>query len=240
EIRKSMFAAAEIAVKHIDMRKHKGVHPRIGAVDVVPLVPVCDVTIDECVEVSHSVGNDLASICVPVYFYEQSARIAARTKLPDLRRGGYEALALGPLEGSRLPDVGPDSAHPTAGATVVGARGRLVAYNIFLESVQVTLAKAIAKKLRTGESGLKGIKSIGLLLESRSQIQVSMNLTTPDQTPLAEVYAFIESEARAAGIEVVESEIIGAIRSRDLEGTTPEKIKAVHFKETQILENWMG
>lgn len=240
EIRDAVFVSARQAVESIDIRGHEGIHPRIGAVDVVPLVPLRGMTMQECVGLSYQVGNDLAKhLDLPIYFYEESAILAHRANLAVVRKGGYEELSASELEEDRLPDLGPHKLHRTAGATVVGARGPLVAYNIILASDDLALAKAIAAKLRDGSSGLEGIKSLGLLLASRSQAQVSMNLTKPDLTPLKEVFRFVEGEAKKAGVEIAESEIIGALSRSSLEGTSPEELKALKFKESQVLENWI-
>lgn len=239
EVRASMLAAAKRAVELIDMRSHEGVHPRIGAIDVVPLVPVRDISVQECVDLSYLTGGDIAQLGVPVYFYEQSAKSSHHVKLADIRKGGFEALSEGELTGDRAPDMGPHFIHPTAGATVVGARGPLVAYNIILDSSDLAAAKGIAKKLRTGEAGLEGVKSIGVRLASRSQVQVSMNLTRPELTPLRAVYNYVLGQAHAQGIDIAESELIGASLRRFWDGITPEEMKAYTFKDTQIIDNWL-
>lgn len=240
ELRASVLAAATKAVESIDLRRHSGVHPRIGAVDVVPFVPICNVTMDECIELSHHVGNDIATrLNVPVYFYERSAIDSHHKNLADIRRGGYERLASGPLDGECIPDIGPHSVHVTAGATVVGARNPLVAYNVILESTNLDLAKSIARKLRTGEAGLEGVKSIGLWLAARSQVQVSINITKPELASLSDVYHYVEAEAASSGVEVAESELIGVVARRFMGGATPKELKAVHFKESQVLDCWI-
>jgi len=240
DIRRAVFASARVAVEMIDLRTHTGAHPRIGAVDVVPLVPIQGITMDACVELSRIIGADFADkLGVPVYLYECSAASGHRTKLPDIRRGGFEALAQGELTGDREPDLGPHKAHPTAGAVVIGARGPLVAYNINLETRDMEGARSIVRKIRSGEAGLTGVKSMAVWLAAQSRAQVSMNLTRPDVTPVPPVFEFVRSEASKAGVEVAESEFIGLVSERYLAPMTPADLKATHLKPTQILEHWL-
>ena len=155
-IREAVFASAECAVELIHLPTHKGAHPRIGAVDVVPLVPVQGVSMSECVDLSRLIGTDFADrLGVPVCFYEYSA-LSDRSKLPDIRRGGFEALLEGELTGHRKPDLGPSRAHGSAGVTVLGARGPLVAYNINLDTSDMHATRAIVRTIRSGEAGLTG------------------------------------------------------------------------------------
>jgi len=241
EIRSAVFASAKRAVELIDLRAHGGAHPRLGAVDVVPLVPIRGITMHECVDLSRLIGGDIADeLAVPVYFYERSAIKSHRVNLHDIRKGGFEHLVEAEvLTGDHTPDLGPHKAHPSAGAVVIGARGPLIAYNINLDTEDMEIARAIVRKIRSGESGLPGLKSMAVWLASRSLVQVSMNVTKPDVTPLRDVYSFVEAEARTLGVEVAESEIIGLVSRKHLEGTSPEKIKARAFKETQMLEYWL-
>lgn len=240
DIRSAVFASAKVAVESIDLRRHKGAHPRIGAVDVVPLVPIRGVTMDECVLLSREIAGDFADkLHVPVYLYERSALALHRLKLPDIRRGGFEALSAGSLDGDRLPDMGPTTCHPMAGAVVVGARGPLVAYNIDLDSQDMKVPQAIVRKIRSGESGLTGVKAMSVHLNSRSRVQVSMNLTQPDETPVEPVFEFVEAEAKALGVSVAESEFIGLVSMRYLPAEPRETIKALRLRDTQILEYWL-
>lgn len=235
EIRRAVLAAAEKAVESIDMRRHEGVHPRIGAVDVVPLVPVSGVTMGDCIDLSREIGRTIAeSLNVPIFFYEESAVHSHRRNLADVRRGGYERLVEIGLEGDRAPDFGPRRVNLAAGATTVGARGPLVAFNVNLDA-DLEVARSIAKKIR----GEGGVKSIGLWLASKSVAQVSMNLTKPDTTSMADVYRFVKAEADALGVEIVESELIGATLRRFMDGTTPQELKIRDFKESQIIDNWL-
>jgi glutamate formiminotransferase len=239
-IRGAVFAAAKRAVELIDLRKHRGAHPRLGAVDVIPLVPIREITMDECVDLSRLIGADIADgLGVPVFFYERSATAARRANLADIRRGGFEALAARELVGDRAPDLGPPRVHPSAGAVVIGARGPLIAYNVNLDTQDTEIARAIARKIRSGEAGLVGVKSIAVWLAAQSRAQVSMNVTKPDETALRQVFEFVEAEARTLGVEGLESEIIGLVSRKYLAGTSPELLNAKTFKPTQILEYWL-
>jgi glutamate formiminotransferase / 5-formyltetrahydrofolate cyclo-ligase len=240
EIRDAVFAAAQQAVELIDMRAHTGVHPRIGAVDVVPVVPVAGITMDECIDLSYQIGNDIAHhLAVPVYFYEQSAKLSHRRNLADVRRGGYERLCALGMHGDRAPDLGPQHVHHTAGATVVGARGPLIAFNINLATTNLEVAKEIAGRIRSGEANLIGVKSIGVPLESASKVQVSMNITRPDLISLHSIYTFVQEAAGRFEIEIAESEIIGAVSERFLDGTSVQELKVAEFSGNQIIENWL-
>ena len=234
EIRQAVHAAAGKALELIDLRNHAGAHPRVGAVDVIPVVPIRGVTMEECVVLSYEIGHDLADLGIPVYFYEESATAAHRTSLADIRRGGFERLAETPLIGDRAPDLGPPMVHPTAGVSVIGARGPLVAYNVNLNTRDMEFVQAIVRKIRSGEAGLEGVKSMSVWLATRNKAQVSMNITRPDLTPIKQVFDFVKAEA--GGLEV-ESEIIGLVSRRFL-GGTPQELKAVGFRDTQIMEYW--
>ena len=239
DIRQAIFASAKVAVELIDLRVHEGAHPRIGAVDVVPLVPIQGITMDECVELSRLIGADFAdNLGVPVCFYEYSA-LSDRCRLPEIRRGGFESLLGCDLTGDRKPDLGPCRVHPSAGMTAVGARGPLVAYNINLDTHDLEVARAIVRKIRSGEAGLTCVKSMAVWLAAQSRAQVSMNLTQPDVTPVPPVFEFIQSEARTLGVEVAESEFIGLVSQRYLGSMSREDIKAWHLKDAQILEHWI-
>ena len=241
EIRSAVFASAKRAVELIDLRAHRGAHPRIGAVDVVPLVPIRGVTMHECVHLSREIGGDIAEkLRIPVYFYERSAIKSHRVNLHDIRKGGYERLAEAEvLEGDHTPDLGPHKAHASAGAVVIGARGPLVAFNVNLDTEDMEIARAVVGRIRSGESGLAGLKSMAVWLAAKSCAQVSMNVTKPDVTPVRDVFRFVENEASALGVRVRESEIIGLVSRKYLEGASSEHLKAVSFKDTQVLEHWL-
>lgn len=240
EVRAAVLASVSVAVERIDLREHAGEHPRIGAADVIPLVPLRGISMRECVEVSYLIGEDLAAQGIPVYYYEQSATQLHRSNLADVRRGGFERLCTVGLDGECRPDAGPCAVHPSAGATVVGARGPLVAYNINLDSPDIDAAREIARETREARSGLGGVKAIGVRLESRSIAQVSMNLTRPDLVTLNQVFEYVSVRASQRHIAVRESELIGAMSRRSLDGTTPEELRLAGFRESQILENWLS
>lgn len=241
EIRAAVFAAAKRAVELIDLREHGGAHPRLGAVDVIPLVPIRGITMHECVDLSRLIGLDVADgLGVPVYFYERSAIKSHRVNLHDVRKGGFERLVeSGELTGDHTPDLGPHKAHPTAGAVVIGARGPLIAYNINLDTQDMEIARVIVRRIRSGGSGLPGLKSMAVDLAAKSCAQVSMNVTRPDVTPLGEVFAYVAAQAKSLGVGIRESEIIGLVSRKHLEGASPEQLKAASFKNTQIIEHWL-
>ena len=243
DIRKSMFAGAKAAVDLIDLSKHRGGHPRIGAVDVIPVVPVHELTMAEAVNLSYEIGKDIADgLNIPVYFYERSAVMRHRTSLELIRKGGYEALKKTGLVNGREPDLGPSELHPTAGATVVGARGPLIAYNVNLDTDDMEVARKIAakiRKLRKSGEALPGVKAIAVYLRSRGIAQVSTNITQPHQVSIYEVYAFVEREAKSMGIEVFESELIGAMREETLIDAAKSAMKLHGLTETHLLDHWI-
>jgi len=243
DVRASMLAGARSAVELIDMNKHEGVHPRIGAVDVIPVVPIGDVTMEEAIALGHEIGRDIArELQVPVYFYEECALRGHCANLADVRKGGFEGLKKSGLVGDRAPDAGPSELHPTAGAVVVGARGPLIAYNINLATDDASVARRIAskiRKLRESGEGMAGVKAIGLLLASRGVAQVSFNITRPDLTGMWDVYSSVEREAKAMGVEVLESELIGAIREEHLVDAMRSAMRFREFSSERMLETWI-
>lgn len=243
DVRKSAVAGARAAVGLIDLNEHAGEHPRIGAVDVIPVVPIEGVSMDEAVALSRQIGADIArQLLVPVYFYEASAGAGRRTNLADIRKGGFEGLKQHPLTGQRAPDLGPSAAHSTAGAVAVGARGPLVAFNVNLSTNQIDVARAIAARIRrmrdTGEA-FPGVKAIGVYLKSRDLAQVSMNITQPDKVTMHAVFSFIEEQARAAGVEPLESELIGAIRCDSQLGGSCASMKLGQLPHQRIIDFWL-
>jgi len=243
DVRASMLAGARKAVELIDLTKHKGEHPRIGAVDVIPVVPIREMTMAETVALSYEIGKSIADdLRVPVYFYERSAVMRHRANLADVRKGGFEALARTGLVNGREPDLGPSELHPTAGAAVVGARGPLIAFNVNLATDDIHVAKAIAakmRKIRDSGEGLPGVKAIGVKLKSRGIAQVSTNITQPHQVSIYDVFAFVESEARAMGAEVLESELIGAIREESLIEAAKSAMKLHGLTDKRLLDHWL-
>lgn len=238
-VRAAALAAARVAVARIDLRTHTGIHPRTGALDVLPVVPLAGAGRSEAVEIARNVGGDLAEYLeLPVFFYEWCASVEHRSSLPNLRRGGFEAIAGTRLTGDYTPDLGPHLTHTTAGIAIVGARGPLVAYNINLKTSDVTIAHAIARRIRN-ERGtrpeLTGVRALGLYLESRGCAQVSMNLTQPDLTPLPAVFGFVKEATSKLGVEILESEVIGAIPEASLGGGSPNDILWRDFRPKQVL-----
>ena len=243
DVRASILAGAKAAVELIDLNEHKGGHPRVGAVDVIPLVPLREMTMEEAVALSREVGKDIVDqLGVPVYFYERSAMTRHRENLADIRKGGFELLKNAGLVDGREPDLGPAEVHPTAGATVVGARGPLIAYNVNLASSDMVVARKIAakmRKLRNEGTQLLGVKAIAVYLASRDIAQVSTNITQPQQVSIWDVYSFVEREARAMGVQILESELIGAMREEALIEAMQSAVKLHGLTEKRILDHWM-
>ncbi|HVH67810.1 MAG TPA: glutamate formimidoyltransferase [Gemmatimonadales bacterium] len=211
-------SAMRVATERIDLRRHRGEHPRMGATDVVPFVPVRDVTMDDCVALARRLAERAgAELGIPIYLYARAATRPDRERLPDIRKGEFEGLRerIG-TDPAADPDFGPRRIHPTAGATAVGARPFLVAFNIYLDSADVTAAKDIAKRIRTSSGGLPAVQASGFMVEGKAQ--VSMNLLDVDTTPPAAVFAAVERAARERGIEVLKSEVVGLIPERALVG----------------------
>ncbi|MGH9693702.1 MAG: glutamate formimidoyltransferase, partial [Bryobacteraceae bacterium] len=199
------------AAKLIDLRVHKGVHPRLGALDVLPFVPVHGATLEDCIALAHRAGERIwRELSIPVYFYEAAARQPARQRLENVRRGQFEEVRKAAfVDESRQPDIGGPELHPTAGAVIVGARRFLIAFNVNLQTPDLQIAKDIARAIRTSSGGLPAVKALGLPLASRNQVQVSMNLTDFEQTGLYVVYNEIARHAAGRGVEIAGSELIG-------------------------------
>jgi glutamate formiminotransferase len=225
------FRAIAEAARRIDLTAHQGEHPRIGATDVVPFVPLAGTTMSDCVALAHALGARVGGeLGIPVYYYEAAARRPGRRNLPDVRNIGFEklreAVATDP---ERVPDDGPRRLHPTAGATVIGARSFLIAYNVNLETEDVALAKEIAKKVRERDGGLPGIKAMGFFLDDLRCAQVSMNVCDFERTGLERVFGEIERLARERGVAVRESELVGLAPRAALPPGTAERVKLRGF-----------
>ena len=229
----------EEAVARIDLNRHTGGHPRIGAADVVPFVPIEGVTLADCAKIAAGVGEELwRRLRLPVYIYEAAARRPDRVNLANLRRGQFEGLREEVRTNpARRPDFGDAELHPTAGATAVGARKFLIAYNINLSTSDIEVARRIARTIRASSGGLPCVKAMGVLLASRNQAQVSMNLTDFEQTPIREVFDAVRREAARYGAAIQASELVGLIPRRALERTTPADLQLENFRQDQILEN---
>jgi len=221
------FAAIAAAVERIDIRKHSGVHPRIGAADVVPLVPVQNATLNDCAELARQLGKRVwEELRVPVFLYEAAALREECRRLENVRRLAPTGLA---------PDFG-DGRHPTAGATVIGARKFLIAWNINLRLTDVAIARSIARMIRESSGGLKAVKSIGLPLESRGEVQVSINLIDFEQTPLHVVFDAVKEICDHNGVEIVGSELIGMIPEAALASSAGHDLHWINFRDELVLE----
>jgi glutamate formiminotransferase len=228
----------EKAVELIDLTKHQGAHPRIGAADVVPFIPIEGVTLEDCVRLAERAGQEIWNrLKVPVYLYEAAARRPDRTNLENIRRGQFEAAVkeIG-ANPERNPDIGDAVCHPTAGATVVGARKFLIAYNVNLGTSDVSIAKKIAKTIRFSNGGFRFVKSMGVTLGSRNLAQVSINLTDFEQTPVHLVFETVKREAERYGVPVVGSEIVGLIPRKALEMSADYFLRCENFKPELVLE----
>jgi glutamate formiminotransferase len=230
------FSLAMKALDLIDMREHKGGHPRLGAVDVIPFVPIQGVEMEEAVRIAHEFGKRLGKRGIPVFFYEEAATRPERKDLPSIRKGEYEGLVEKLKDPEWKPDEGPDHVNPKSGATVVGARFPLVAYNVNLKTKNLSLAKAIAKKVRFKDGGFPHVRAMGVDLSEKGMVQVSMNLTYYRVTNIPKVYEFIKEEALKKGIEIEGSEIVGLIPLGVLEGVVQYYLKCQPFSVRQVIE----
>jgi glutamate formiminotransferase len=221
----------------IDLNAHKGAHPRMGAADVVPFIPIDGVTIEDCVAMARHVGEEVwKRFQIPVYLYEAAAATPERQNLENIRRGQFEGIRaeIG-TNAARKPDFGEARMHPTAGATVVGARKFLIAYNVFLNTPDVEIAKKVAKAVRFSSGGMRFVKGAGFLV--RGLAQVSMNLTDFEQTPVHRVFEMVKREAERYGVVPVSSEIVGLIPKKALEQTAEWFLRVENFDSSLILEN---
>jgi len=237
-VQEAAFRGARAASELIDLNKHTGHHPRMGALDVLPFVPLSGVSMEDCVEIAQRVGARIGKdLKIPVYLYEAAARRPERANLENVRRGEFEGLKNSILtDDSRYPDFGPRQLHPTAGATAVGARMPLIAFNVNLRSTDLEAAKAIAKKVRASGGGLPKVKALGFALESRGLVQVSMNLTDYTVTHLSQVFEEVVKEASARGLDVAGSEIIGLIPLEAVCDVAAKHLKVTNFTSNQVLE----
>ena len=233
----TVVAAAVNAVRRaselIDMRTHQGEHPRLGATDVLPFVPVQGVTMDDCVRIAHEAGAIIArDLSIPVYFYERAALRDDRVNLEDVRRGALELLREQiTTNPERAPDVGPTQVHESAGAIAVGARRFLIAFNVILRSDDITVARQIARTIRARNGGLPFVKALGFRLHTRGLVQVSMNLVNYEVTGMTAVYDAIQREAQCLGVEIDGTEIVGLVPRDALDPS------ADYYSESKILEH---
>lgn len=237
-VMEAAFQAAKTAAQIIDLNRHKGEHPRIGATDVIPIVPISGITMEECVRLAQKLGEKIGNeLKIPVYLYEKAATRSANKNLANIRKGEYEGLKK-EIEKNpeRAPDFGPKFLGK-AGATAVGAREPLIAYNVNLDTQNIEIAKAIAKKIREKDGGFKNVKALGFELKDRGITQVSMNLTNYKITPPHIVFDAIKKEAKARNTKIIESEIIGLIPKKALIKGAKHYLKIMKFKNDQVLEN---
>ncbi len=226
------------AAQLIDMEKHKGGHPRMGATDVIPFIPTTGVDMAECVELARSVGRRIGEeLQIPVYLYEEAATSPLRKNLADVRRGEYEGLKELINSAERAPDFGPQKMHPTAGAVAVGARRPLVAYNVNLDTDDIKVAKNIANAVREKTGGLKNVRAIGLKLQDKNRVQVSMNLVNCEETPIHRVIELIRAEAARYGACITDTEIVGLCPQAYLLDALCYYLQLHSFSAEQITEN---
>ena len=237
-VKAAVLAMYEQAVAAIDLRSHTGEHPRLGAVDVVPFVPIEGVTMEACVALAKEVGREVGDrFGVPVYLYEDASANPARKNLEDIRRGEFEGLAAKMASAGWVPDFGPAVPHASAGASVVGARMPLIAYNINLNTDRLDVAKKLAAAIRHSSGGFRFVKAAGFELKDRGIVQVSMNLTNYEKTPIYRVFETVKREAERYGVTILESEIVGLIPSAALHATAEYYLQIAGFKADQVLEN---
>jgi len=236
-VQEAILEAAEVAISTIDLAQHQGSHPRIGAVDVIPFVPLQNITMEECVDLSHRFGQRYyQETGVPVYFYEEAALRPERKRLEVIRKGQYEVLKREVIDPGRHPDVGEPTLHPSAGATVIGARKFLIAFNVNLGTDDVNVAKEIAKVVRSSSGGLRHVKCIGLPLKEHGLVQVSTNIVDYEKNTLYRVLELIRMEAKRWNVPVKETEIYGMIPAAAIVDTTSYYMQIAGFDPSQVIE----
>lgn len=242
DVQRAALSAAAVAVAEIDLRQHSGVHPRAGAIDVVPIIPLAGAQISQAVDLSRAIGQRLADeLCLPVFLYESSASREERMTLARVRSSVRRSPG-STLTGNDAPDFGPPSLHPTAGAVAVGARGPLVAYNVNMPGSDPRPAGRIAAAIRREREagrGMAGVRALGLALASRGMTQVSTNVTLPDACPVRDVFDFVEARACEEGIEDIESELIGVVSRAHLTADDQQRLRFSNLRETQFIEHWL-
>jgi glutamate formiminotransferase len=236
-VQAGVLALFEAALPRIDLTRHRGGHPRMGAVDVVPLIPIRGATIADCVALSREIGEEISRrFGVPVYLYEDSAAGEGRRNLADVRKGEFEGLAAKMAKAEWKPDFGPGGPHPTAGAVAVGARPALIAYNINLATRDLAVADRIAKAIRYIGGGFRYVKAMGVDLADRGLVQVSINMTNYKKTPLHRVFECVKSEADRHGVAIVGSEIVGLTPADALFAAAEHYLRLEGFSSDQVLE----
>jgi len=236
KVKEAAFRSAKKAGQLIDMEKHTGEHPRMGAADVIPFVPISDVTMEECIQLANELGRRMGEeLGVPVYLYEEAATRPERKNLANVRKGQYEGLKEAIKEPERAPDYGP-SQMPRAGATAIGARPPLIAFNINLGSSDVNIAKKIAKAIRGSSGGFLSVKALGITIEERNITQVTINMCNYQEVPLYRVFELVKTEASRYGVNVISSEIVGLTPMDALLDVAEFYLRLENFQREQILE----
>lgn len=228
----------DVCVHEIDLRQHRGEHPRAGAVDVCPFIPIKNVTMEECAQLAKELGKEVAQrFKIPVYFYEFAATREERRDLSIIRKGEFEGFAEKITKPDWAPDEGAAEVHPTAGITVIGARMPLIAFNVNLGTSDIQIANKIAKALRHSSGGLRFVKAMGVMLQDRNIVQVSMNLTDYKKTPVYRAVEMVRREAFRYGVNVVGTELIGLIPAEALFDSADYYLQMENFQYSQVLEN---
>ncbi|OWZ85037.1 glutamate formimidoyltransferase [Natranaerobius trueperi] len=234
----AVLGSVKTASEEIDMTQHEGEHPRMGATDVIPLTPVKDITMEECVDLSEKLADVIGSeFNIPVFMYEESANRKDRKNLAKVRKGEYEGVKKRINEDGEQPDYGPKKMNESAGATAIGARKPLVAYNVNLSTSDVDIAKKIAKNIRQRSGGLKNVKALGIYLDDRDVAQVTMNLVDVNQTPLYRIQELIKIEAARYGVHITDCEIVGLTPVEALIDVARYYLQLDSFDSEQVLEN---
>ena len=237
-LKQAILALYAAVLPRIDMRTHAGAHPRIGAVDAVPFIPLSGATMNDCVKLAREVASQIASrFDLPTFLYAQAASSGGRRKLSEIRRGEFEGLIDKLTEPAWKPDYGPALPHPTAGASAVGARDFLIAYNIQLDTPDVRIARRIARAVRESSGGLPGVQAMGVFLPARGRAQVSMNILDFERAPLRKVYAAVESLAERYGARVTTSELVGLAPQAAIDSDTARDLKIENWSPDIVLEN---
>ena len=236
-IRAGVAALFEAALSRIDLRAHRGEHPRMGAVDVVPLIPIRGASVEDCVALSREIGSEIARrFAIPVFLYEESASAEGRRNLAEIRKGQFEGFAEKMTNPLWKPDFGPEAPHPSAGVVAIGARAFLIAYNINLATADLAVAERIAKAIRHLSGGFRYVKAMGVPLAERGIVQVSINMTNFKKTPLHRVFECVRSEAGRHGVSIVGSEIVGLTPAEALYMAAEHYLRLEGFSSEQVLE----
>ena len=236
EVHAAALSLFEAALPVIDVRRYDGQHPRVGAVDVMPFIPLGETTMENCVDLAQAVAEIVARrFDVPVYLYERASRPGAFRRLEEIRRGGLARLSARMTEVEWRPDFGPSRPHPTAGVSVIGARPALIAYNVELATSRLSVAQAIARSVRQSSGGLPGVKAIGIELQGRGIVQVSMNLTDYRTTSIEEAFGAVEANATRLGVGVLESELVGLAPAEALTPEIAARVRLRDFNEERMI-----